>query len=131
MRCFLRWGAVLVAVWLVSSAAIGVLAVELALHPGRRALGPEAEERAQAVAARNHAQLAEVSITADDGATLRGWSMRPLRANGDAVILLHGHTDNRAGMLGNADLLLGHGFAVLLPDARAHGESGGKWPPME
>jgi uncharacterized protein len=41
------------------------------------------------------------------------------------VILLHGHTDNRAGMLGNADLLLRHGYAVLLPDARAHGTSGG------
>jgi len=126
MRGFLRWGAVLVAVWLVTSAAVGILAAEWALHPGRRALGPQAEELAQAVAARNQAQLAEVSITADDGATLRGWSIRPLRANGDAVILLHGHTDNRAGMLGNADLLLGHGYAVLLPDARAHGASGGE-----
>jgi len=29
-------------------------------------------------------------------------------------------------MLGNADLLLRHGYAVLLPDARAHGESGGE-----
>jgi hypothetical protein len=29
-------------------------------------------------------------------------------------------------MLGNAELLLGHGYAVLLPDARAHGSSGGE-----
>jgi pimeloyl-ACP methyl ester carboxylesterase len=42
------------------------------------------------------------------------------------VILLHGHTDNRAGMLGNANLLLRHGYSVLLPDARAHGTSGGE-----
>jgi dipeptidyl aminopeptidase/acylaminoacyl peptidase len=125
MRTCLRWTAALVAVWLVVSAAVGILAAELALHPGRRALGPQDEERAQAVAARNHAQWAEVSVAGDDGATLRGWSIRPLRANGDAVILLHGHTDNRAGMLGNADLLLRHGYAVLLPDARAHGASGG------
>jgi hypothetical protein len=48
-----------------------------------------------------------------------------LHGNGDAVILLHGHTDNRTGMLGNADLLLRHGYAVLLPDARAHGKSDG------
>ena len=43
----------------------------------------------------------------------------------DTVILLHGHTDDRIGMLGNADLLLRHGYSVLLPDARAHGVSGG------
>jgi fermentation-respiration switch protein FrsA (DUF1100 family) len=29
-------------------------------------------------------------------------------------------------MLGNAELLLHHGYAVLLPDARAHGTSGGE-----
>ena len=74
---------------------------------------------------RNHAELTEASIAANDGVTLRGWSIRPRRGNGDAVILLHGHTDNRAGMLGNADLLLRHGYAVLLPDARGHGASGG------
>lgn len=51
--------------------------------------------------------------------------MRPPIGNGDGVILLHGQAANRANMLGNADLLLRHGYAVLLPDARAHGESGG------
>jgi hypothetical protein len=125
MRKLIFWSAVLVAAWLVVCAAIGILAAELVLHPGRRALGPQAEVRAQAVAARNHAELKEVSITTADGATLRAWSIRPLHGNGDAVILLHGHTDNRAGMLGNADLLLRHGYSVLLPDARAHGVSGG------
>jgi predicted alpha/beta-fold hydrolase len=124
-RVFLCWGLALVAVWLVLSAGIGILAAEWALHPGRRELGPKAEARALAVAARNHAELAEVAVVADDGVTLRGWSIRPHAGNGDAVILLHGHTDNRAGMLGDADLLLRHGYAVLLPDARAHGESGG------
>ncbi len=56
---------------------------------------------------------------------LRAWSIRPVRGAPDAAILLHGHTDNRAGMLGNAEMLLRHGYAVLLPDARAHGTSGG------
>lgn len=41
------------------------------------------------------------------------------------VILLHGLSDNRLGMIGYAELLLAHGFAVLMPDARAHGASGG------
>jgi hypothetical protein len=49
-----------------------------------------------------------------------------MRGNGDAVILLHGVADNRMGMIGYADLLLRHGYAVLLPDARRHGESGGE-----
>jgi hypothetical protein len=34
-------------------------------------------------------------------------------------------SDNRIGMIGYAELLLSHGFTVLLPDARAHGASGG------
>jgi hypothetical protein len=41
------------------------------------------------------------------------------------VILLHGLGDNRTGMLGPAEMLLRHGYSVLLPDARGHGESGG------
>jgi fermentation-respiration switch protein FrsA (DUF1100 family) len=125
LRYWLYCGLTLGAVWFVFCVAVGVLAMEMALHPGRRLLGPEASAEAQAFAARNDAELAEVSILAADGVTLRGWSIRPLRGNGDSVILLHGHTDNRAGMLGNADLLLRHGYAVLLPDARAHGTSGG------
>jgi uncharacterized protein len=118
-------GFVLIALWLLLCAAIGIVAGEMALHPGRRVVNSQAGTLAQSIASRNHAVLSEVSIAAADGATLRAWSIRPLNGNGDAVILLHGHTDNRAGMLGNADLLLRHGYAVLLPDARAHGMSGG------
>jgi hypothetical protein len=105
---------------------VGVVATEWALHPWRRVLTPEAEEIAQDVAARNHAVLTDVAVTASDGATLRAWSIRPLQRNGDAVILLHGVADNRAAMLGPADMLLSHGYAVLLPDARRHGASGGE-----
>ena len=106
--------------------AIGVVAMHWTLHPWRRVLEPQDEALAQAIAARNDAVLAEVAVTATDGTTLRGWSIRPLHGNGDAVILLHGVADNRMGMIGYTDLLLRHGYAVLLPDARAHGESGGK-----
>jgi len=125
VRSCLRWGAALLVAWLTLSATMGVVATEWALHPGRRVLDPHSVTRAQTIAERNHAKLTDVSIVAGDGVTLRGWSIRPLNGNDDAVILLHGHTDNRAGMLGNADLLLSHGYSVLLPDARAHGNSGG------
>ena len=41
------------------------------------------------------------------------------------MILLHGLSDNRASMIGYAELLLDHQFSVLMPDARAHGASDG------
>jgi hypothetical protein len=41
------------------------------------------------------------------------------------VILLHGVSDNREGITGYARPFLEQGYRVLLPDARAHGESGG------
>ena len=126
MRGFLRRSAIFAGIWLVFCMAIGVVATQWALHPWRRALQPQDEALAQAIAARKDAVLAEVSVTASDGTTLRGWSIRPTHGNGDAVILLHGVADNRMGMIGYADLLLRHGYAVLLPDARAHGESGGE-----
>lgn len=51
--------------------------------------------------------------------------MRPPRANGGAVILLHGVSDNRMGMYGYGKWLVQHGYTVLLPDARGHGNSDG------
>ncbi|MGA3371434.1 MAG: hypothetical protein ABSC48_06690 [Terracidiphilus sp.] len=72
LRSCLRWSLALVAVWLILCAAIGILAMEMALHPGRRLLEPKSVAEAQAVADRNHADLAEVSIVASDGATLLG-----------------------------------------------------------
>ena len=67
----------------------------------------------------------DVSVTTEDQFVLRGWLLRPRVANGDVVLVLHGLADNRLGMLGYAHLFLAHGFGVVLPDARAHGASGG------
>jgi len=115
-----------VAAWLAVCAAVGVVAADWALHPMRRAPTTADVEQAKSIAARDHAALADVQVTADDGVTLRGWSMRPAAGNGDAVILLHGQSDNWVGMLGYADMLLRHGYAVVLPNARSHGASGGE-----
>jgi dipeptidyl aminopeptidase/acylaminoacyl peptidase len=119
------WTIYCLAVWLISSALICVVAVEGALHIPRKPLQHADEEFAHAISSRNLATMNDVAIRADDGATLRAWTLIPQGGNGNAVILLHGQGDNRAGMLGNADLLLQHGYSVLLPDARAHGDSGG------
>jgi len=67
----------------------------------------------------------EKVIAARFGATLQDVS---ILANGDAVILLHGVGDNREGMFGFAELFLAKGFAVLMPDSRGQGESGGEFP---
>jgi pimeloyl-ACP methyl ester carboxylesterase len=99
---------------------------ELAFRPQRMPL--RERQSAKAIAARFGAVLQDVSVTASDGVQLRGWFASPANANGDAVILLHGVGDNREGMAGFAELFLSKGYAVLLPDSRAQGESGGGFP---
>src|ERR1035437_6345655 len=48
MRFCLRWSLVLIAIWAVLGTAVGIVAVEGALHPGRRVLGPDLEAQSQA-----------------------------------------------------------------------------------
>jgi hypothetical protein len=103
----------------------GILVAEGTLHPARRPLSAQEVVTAQQVAHSLQSSLEDVPMTAGDGAILRAWIIRPQHNNGDAVILLHGLSDNRLGMAGYAQILLKHGYSVLMPDARAHGASGG------
>jgi uncharacterized protein len=125
-RRSLRLGVFLLSGYLVLSFVAGVLVAEGALRPGRRSISSRDETLAQGMAHKHDSELADVTILASDGATLSAWAILPRNGNGKAVILLHGLSDNRLGMIGYAELLLGHGFSVLLPDARAHGTSGGQ-----
>jgi len=104
---------------------VGILVADGALHPARRPL--DANEQADAVEAAKLAgsNLQDVSLTTPDGANLKAWLIQPAKDSGNAVILLHGLGDNRGGLIGYAQLLLAAGYSVLMPDARAHGESGG------
>jgi len=112
-------------VYLALCAIGGIYIADGTLHPARRFL-TDADIAAMRRSARAlDADMEDVAISAQDGAVLRGWRLRPRQGNGDAVILLHGMGDNRMGMMGYAQLLLAHGFTVLLPDARAHGLSDG------
>lgn len=110
----------------LSCIVLAVFLGELAFRPQRIPLRDR--ESAEAMAARFGAALQDVSIVSRDGIQLRGWLASPAHANGDAVILLHGVGDNREGMGGFAELFLSKGFAILRPDSRAQGESGGKFP---
>jgi len=112
--------------YLVLCAILAVFLGELAFRPLRMPL--RGNQSARVVAARYGADLQDVSISARDGVQLRGWFASPSKRNGDAVILLHGVGDNREGMGGFAELFLSKGYAVLLPDSRGQGESGGQFP---
>lgn len=93
------------------------------LHPQR--LNPERIQQAQEMLHRTKAIREDVAVRTYDHVELRGWKVRAAKPNGDWVLLFHGVSDNRTGVLGAAELLLRHGFSVVMMDSRAHGMSGG------
>lgn len=111
------------AVYLTACAAAGVFLAETTLHLHKRRLNGAGY--CARVGSQFHARVHDISISAADGAVLKGWFVEPPTTNGEAVVLLHGITDNRLGISGFGDYFLAHGYSVLLPDSRAHGESGG------
>jgi uncharacterized protein len=126
MRCFLRRFLIVAVLGYAAVCCIaGVFLADATLHPARRPLTAADEFRPHEMSNRHDAQIENAALSATDGALLQAWLIRPQRGNGDAVILLHGLSDNRIGMIGYAELLVNHGFTVLLPDARAHGASSG------
>jgi uncharacterized protein len=70
---------------------------------------------------------ANVEVVANDNVRLVAWWLRPATPNGNCVIVLHGIADSRAGSAGFAPMFLTQGYGVLVPDSRAHGESGGEF----
>lgn len=105
--------------------AAGLYLPDGVLHPQRRPLTDD-EIAAVRGAGSGGATLQYVSIQTADGIVLQAWLLRPRSGNGNSVIVLHGLSDNRGGMTGYAQLFLAHGYSVLMPDARAHGSSGGE-----
>lgn len=95
----------LAAAWLVGAALVA---------PQHHPIGPAPPDLA----------VAPVTIAGPDGPVC-GWYItgRPEMAS---VLLLHGIRADRRAMLGRARLLSRQGYAVLLIDLPAHGESGGE-----
>ena len=112
-------------IYLALAAIGGVVVTEGSLHLRRLPLRHR-QEFAALVRDKFQAELQDVSITAADSTVLKAWYVHPQKFNGNSIILLHGITDNREGVAGYAKMFLDHGYAVLLPDARDHGESGGE-----
>jgi dipeptidyl aminopeptidase/acylaminoacyl peptidase len=97
--------------------AAGVVLCENAVH---------VPKRVTLEASFAHTDKRTVQITASDGAVLRAWLFAPQNSNGNYVIALHGISDSRAGVMGLARLFVENHYAVLAPDSRGHGESGGE-----
>jgi uncharacterized protein len=112
--------------YLTLCAVGGIYLADGTLHPARRTLTDEESATFASTIRTIQGELQDVSITTPDQVILRGWLLRPAASNGNAALVLHGLGDNRLGMTGYAKLLLTHGYTVLLPDARAHGASGGE-----
>ncbi|MCI0626423.1 MAG: alpha/beta fold hydrolase [Acidobacteria bacterium] len=95
------------------------------LHPERRPLTQVQIAEADRMLERTRSSRTHLEVRATDGAVLRGWKIRPQTPNGDWVLLFHGVSDHRIGVLGHAEFLLRKGYSVLMMDARAHGASDG------
>lgn len=93
------------------------------LHPAN--LNPQRIAETNQMLARTGAHNTDFTVRANDGAELRGWKIAPPSPNNDWVLLFHGVSDNRTGVLGHAEFLLCHNYSVVMMDSRAHGESGG------
>lgn len=64
-----------------------------------------------------------VTLTTIDGVTLAGWYLPG--TNGAGVVLMHGAGSTRSDVLAQAAVLVERGYAVIMIDARGHGDSGG------
>jgi alpha-beta hydrolase superfamily lysophospholipase len=110
---------------LLALLAVPVLLCENAIHILPRFRYTPNSELAASLARETGAAWQAAEIAAADGAVLRGWWFTPAQTGSTTAILLHGVADTRVGMLAHARFLLRNGFAVLAPDARGHGASGG------
>ncbi|HEY6249500.1 MAG TPA: alpha/beta fold hydrolase [Candidatus Angelobacter sp.] len=126
LRKILKIALALCAIYLSLSVIGGIVVAESSLRLQHRPL-THRQEAAARVRQEFQAELQDVRITAADSIVLKAWYVHPQIFNGSTVVLMHGITDNREGVAGYAELFLAHGYAVLLPDARGHGESGGQF----
>jgi dipeptidyl aminopeptidase/acylaminoacyl peptidase len=111
MRKFLLIAGLIVLALLIITSLAAAYLTEGALHPLR--LQPP------------NSEPDPVTIRAPDGAALRAWFRSTTASPKGCVILLHGIGDTHRGVSGLADFLVPAGYSALLPDIRAHGQSGG------
>ena len=103
-----------------------VIAIALRAHPTYT--NRSGETYVAAMAMSDRPRLERLGLTAQDGTQL---SAELWRAGGNRyVILLHGYASDSSEMYEYAENYIAEGYNVLLPDLRAHGESGGAYTGM-
>src|SRR5216684_1536392 len=125
MRRFVRILLILALTPPLVAAGMGWLAGPSFLHPVRRELSPDLIREADSAFSQIGTHREDFDVRAADGVLLRGWKVRAVKPNGNWVLVFHGVADNRAGVVGQAQLLLQAGYGVVMMDARAHGASDG------
>jgi len=108
------------------SAVGGWFAGPMFLHPMKRALTADLIREADESFKHTHGRREDFVVRAPDGAVLRGWKVHAENPNGSWVLLFHGVSDNRVGVIGQSEFLLQNGYNVVMMDTRCHGESGGE-----
>ncbi len=71
--------------------------------------------------------LKSISIITEDSLKLTAWHGSPKGDPQGVLVLVHGVRSSRSAMVNEALAWYDRGFAVLLPDLRAHGESEGDY----
>ena len=99
--------------------ALAVMLVEAVQHTG------SGEAAVMAAAAEDGRE--RVYITADDGVVLAAICMRQPQPSAKWAVIMHGYTSCKENMLFYAGKYYEKGWSVLIPDQRAHGESGGEY----
>ena len=123
-RCELFLAAAVSLAWMLSAFAAGVLA-EGAIHPILKRRASDTQALVNSVARTTGATARKVSITSRDGIKLDAWWLARPDAGSPGVMVCHGVADSAFGAMGFALLFLNHGYSILLPESRGHGESGG------
>jgi uncharacterized protein len=120
LRATPRWWRVLVVPGLVATLAVALLTLGQAVA----ATNVPQTSLGSATPAERGLAYRDVAFDTVDGITLSGWYVPS--TNGAAVVLMHGAGSTRSNVLDHAAVVAGHGFGVLLFDARGHGRSGGR-----
>lgn len=123
-RGWRRFFGTVLLVYLLVCAAAGMVITELTFHPLRRALPEQVAAHPESYF--TNSATREVQLAASDQAVMSGWYVKPRNDNGSVVVMLHGLSDNRLGVAGYGGIFTAAGYRLLLPDSRAHGESGGR-----
>lgn len=91
----------------------------------KRPLTPSLIREADESFKHTHGHREDFVVQSFDGISLNGWKVRAENPNGTWVLLFHGVSDNRVGVVGQSEFLLQNGYSVVMMDARSHGDSGG------